>query len=88
LWRFRQTFLSICKNEFIYNQHGELVSSSFDGLWDGSLDNAVAYDEYGAARTWTVWTGNKAIKSAYTPHYVFQFASRLTIINAPHQRLK
>jgi len=29
----------------IYNQFGELISSSFDGLWDGSIDNAVRYTE-------------------------------------------
>lgn len=31
----------------IYNQNGDLVSQSFIGLWDSSIDNAVAYTETG-----------------------------------------
>jgi len=41
----------------IYNQHGDLVSASFDGLWDFGLDSAVGYDQHGNLINASVWTG-------------------------------
>ena len=41
----------------IYNQNGDLVSASFDGLWDGGLDSAVGYDQHGNSINASVWTG-------------------------------
>ena len=46
------------------NQHGDLVSTNFTGLWDadglggGGLDGPVSYNEYGNFINTTVWTGS------------------------------
>lgn len=44
----------------IYNQNGDLVSASFNGLWDGGLDSAVGYDQHGNLNSTQVWTGTSS----------------------------
>ena len=44
----------------IYNQNGDLVSASFNGLWDGGLDSAVGYDQFGNPISTSVWTGTNS----------------------------
>lgn len=44
----------------IYNQNGDLVSASFNGLWDGGLDSAVGYDQNGSPTSTSVWTGTNS----------------------------
>ena len=41
----------------IYNQNGDLVSASFNGLWDTTLDNDIAYTENNTPLATNVWTG-------------------------------
>lgn len=49
----------------IYNQNGDLVSASFDGLWDGALDNPVGFAETGTANDTYVFTGSDAAGAPY-----------------------
>lgn len=52
----------------IYNQDGDLVSTSFIALWDDGPDNPVGYDELGQLLDVDVWTGTNsdgASSSAY-----------------------
>ena len=46
----------------VYNTAGQLVASSGTGIYTGSLDNLVAYDQHGnvslAAQDLNVWTGS------------------------------
>jgi len=41
----------------IFNQHGELVASSFNDMWDGLLINDIFYDEYGDENRSYTYTG-------------------------------
>ena len=41
----------------IYNLQGQLVAVDYADLWNGSIGNAIRYDEFGASVTTPVWTG-------------------------------
>jgi hypothetical protein len=41
----------------VYNTYGDLVANDATDLWDGTLANAVGYDEEGASVSAIAWTG-------------------------------
>lgn len=41
----------------LYNLQGQLIASSYADLWDGSIANAIQFDESGDAVMGQVWTG-------------------------------
>ena len=57
-------------NTPIYNQHGDLVSTSFDSLWDLTLNSAVNYTEYGDLTGTLVWTGSNGVGEALSSRFM------------------
>ena len=49
----------IAINAPIYNTNGDKVADGTTDLWDGSLDNAIEYDENGQSRSVLVWTATQ-----------------------------
>jgi hypothetical protein len=45
---------------YVYNRRGLLLATSKADLFDGTLTNAVDYDEYGSYVTGKAWTGSTA----------------------------
>ncbi|MCD6478004.1 MAG: hypothetical protein J7K87_03300 [Candidatus Aenigmarchaeota archaeon] len=47
-------------NCYLKNTHGDVISTDCDDLWDGSIENAINYDENGnlIANGYYVWTGS------------------------------
>ncbi len=41
----------------IFNTHGEMIATSYGDLWDGGIDNPIAYDQTGEWHEMRVWTG-------------------------------
>lgn len=42
----------------VYNFNGDKVADNFADMWDGSLDNAIRYDEFASLATFPdLWTG-------------------------------
>ena len=44
----------------VYNFNGDKVADGFTDLWDGTLDNAVLYDQFANQGFPDVWTGTQA----------------------------
>ncbi len=44
-------------SQAIYNMHGELVANNCADLWDGTIANAVKFNENGDAASYWAWTG-------------------------------
>ncbi len=42
----------------VYNMAGERLADDADTFWDGQLEAAVGFDEFGAAKSVVVWTGS------------------------------
>lgn len=60
----------------VYNFNDQLIATSFADLWDGTLNNAILYDEFGSPGFPDVWTGTQSNGTAFagqelgtaTPH--------------------
>ncbi len=67
---------SIPSNVPIYNLQGQLVASTYADLWDGSIANAIRYDQFGNSVSTPVWTGTAAngfgIASRQVGHSIVQ----------------
>ena len=49
--------MSFPNNIPLYNLQGQRIATTYTDLWDGSIQNAIRYDEFGNSVSGPVWTG-------------------------------
>ena len=68
----------------IFNLNDQKVADDYDDLWDGSLDNAVGYDQNGnAVSGMTVFTGSTLDGEPYTDVARYLGAPSYTLVGNP-----